>query len=603
MIIPHFYQNEAVQSIFDYFAVKTGNPVAVLPTGTGKSIVIALFCQIVLRHYANQRIIIATHVQELVEQNYEKLHRVWPMAPAGIFSAGLNRREANRALTFASIQSVAKKAALFGHIDLVMIDEAHLVSPNDATMYVKFIEDLKKVNPFVKVIGLTATPWRLGQGSIVENGSLFTDICYDISGVNAFNRLVEMGFLLPLITKRTTLELDTSGVHTRGGEFIEGELQRAVNKQEITYAALQEAMEAGHDRRSWLIFCAGIEHAEDTASMLTSLGIDCKAVHSKLPKTERKKILDDFKSGRLRAVTNNNVLTTGFDHPGLDFIIVLRPTQSTVLWVQMLGRGTRCDYAPGFDITQMEERLEAIANSHKQNCLVYDFAHNARRLGAINDPVPPRKKGDKAGEAPIKVCEECNIWNHASARFCGGKPVTDPAYNKELGCGAEFTFQVKIKQNAYDGAVMKNDLPVIEDFPVEHITYSIHHKADKPPMVKVSYYCKLKCYTEYVCPEHEGYAYTMARKWWALRTDSPMPASAHEMLLQAQALPPATHIRVHTNQKYPRILNHCFDGSSFGSKEASNQVPVVQVTAPNPRISPALAQARSTAYEEDDIPF
>lgn len=605
-IIPHFYQEEATQAVFDYFGSNYGNPVIVMPTGTGKSIVIATLLYRILQHYSKQKIIIATHVQELVEQNHDKLLRVWPHAPAGIYAAGLNRKEAGKSITFASIQSVKKKAIEFGHVDLLFIDEAHLVSPADTTMYMLFIEGLLKINPALKVVGLTATPWRLGQGSIVGNGSIFTDICYDISGVEAFNKLIEMGFLLPLVPKRVALELDVSGVHMRGGEFIEAELQRAVNKQEITYAALKETMEIGHDKRSWLIFCSGVDHANDTAEMLTQLGIPCEAVHSKRNKKDRKRILDDFKAGRLRAVTNNNVLTTGFDHQGLDLIVILRPTQSPVLWVQMLGRGTRADYGPDADLTTTEGRLSAIAGSHKQCCLVLDFARNAKRLGPINDPVVPRKKGEKGGDAPYKECDVCGVGNHASAKYCGGQP-----YKTDCGCGAEFSFTVKITAGAGTDALIKNDLPVVETFTVDHVTYSLHEKAGSPTMMKVAYYCGFKSYNEFVCAEHEGFALRKAKEWWRNRTTAPFPESSAEMVQAASHLPPATHLRIHTNKKYPDILAHCFDGLAFGALETPCVPPAVQIVASaNPW---AKKKAATTTWsdnengpverDDDDIPF
>jgi len=161
MIEARSYQVEAVASIWEYFLKNKGNPVVAMPTGTGKSIVIAMFLKSVYDSYPGQRIMILTHVKELIVQNYEKLKSLWPFAPAGVYSAGLNKRDMFSPITFGGIGSVAKKAPLFGRVDLVLIDEAHLVSPNQATMYQKFIDDLKKKNPSLKVIGLTAPPWTV----------------------------------------------------------------------------------------------------------------------------------------------------------------------------------------------------------------------------------------------------------------------------------------------------------------------------------------------------------------------------------------------------------------------------------------------------------
>ena len=331
MIQPRSYQSECVSAIWKYFTENKGNPIAALPTGTGKSVIIALFIYSIYQQFFNQRVLILTHVKELIEQNHEKLVTLWPQAPAGIYSAGLNKREINSRILFAGISSIAKHWVELGKIDLIIIDECHLVSPNDETTYRAFIENLKTVNPFIKVIGFTATPYRLGHGSITENGGIFTDTCFDITGLNAFNRLIAEGYLAPLIPKRTALDISLDGVHIRGGDFIQGELQRAMDKDGITESALKEAMEQGADRKAWLIFASGVEHACNICDMLNSMGIPTGVVHGKLTSKQRADTIADFKSGKLRAVVNNNVLTTGFDHPAIDMIIMLRPTCSTVL--------------------------------------------------------------------------------------------------------------------------------------------------------------------------------------------------------------------------------------------------------------------------------
>lgn len=550
---------------------------------TGKSIVIARFLQSVFHYYPNQKIMVLTHVKELIEQNYAKLMALWPNAPAGIHSAGLKKRDVLNQIIFGGIASVAKKWAEFGFVNLILIDEAHLVSPNEETMYRSLIEGLKSVNPNLKIIGFTATPWRLGQGRITEDG-IFTDICFDITGLTAFNRLIAEGFLAPLIPKKTKMILDVDGVHMRGGEFIQGELQNAVDKEEITSVALREAMECGYDRRHWLIFCSGVEHAIHTADMLTMMGIPCGAVHSKMKDAERDQVIADFKSGKLRAVANNNVLTTGFDMPGIDLIIMLRPTASPVLWVQMLGRGTR-----PFECAEYK----------KENCLVLDFAGNTKRLGPINDPVIPRKKGTKGGEAPVKLCEACGTYNHASVRYCGGSPHPSPE-----GCGHEFPIMTKLKQEASTAELIKGDAPIVEIFKIDHITYSRHQKVGKPDAIKVSYYCGFQHFEDYVCLEHEGFASRKARMWWRERSEYPVPETTNAALGTTNLLRTPTHLRVWINKKYPEIMKYCFDGTAFGTVEPSDSDPgpaVQHYTKPKDvELSiPTIPQP----IESDDIPF
>ena len=554
------YQKEAVQSIYTYFGSNTGNPVVAMPTGTGKAVVIAGFLEGLYRQYPRQRVMMLTHVKELIVQNYEKLMELWPQAPAGVYSAGLERKEFYRPITFGGVASVWRRPELFGHQDLVLIDECHLVSPNEEAMYGAFLSGLKAVNPCLKVIGFTATPWRLGQGHITSDG-LFTDVCFDITGVDAFNRLIAEGYLSPLIPRATRQQLDVDGVHLRGGEFVPKELQSAIDREEITYGALGEMLELAADRAHWLIFASGIEHSNHIVQMLDTMGVSAVSVHSKMPGKQRDEAIAGFKSGKYRVAVNNNVLTTGFDFPAIDCIGVLRPTASTVLWVQMLGRGTRP--SPG-----------------KQNCLVLDFAANTRRLGPINDPVIPRKKGAGGGEAPVRICDACGVYNHASARHC-------------FNCGAEFTFQVKFNQFAATDTLIKGDAPLTEVLQVDHVTYSKHTKIMKPPSVRVTYYCGLRSFSEFVLFEHEGYGQRKAREWWRERSVAEVPTDVTSALLELPQLRVPTHIRVWTNKKpYPSILAWCFDGTAFGMQPPGTSQPSVQVDT-----------RASAGLTDDDIPF
>jgi len=580
-IIPRSYQIECVGSLYRYFEQKKGNPVCALPTGTGKSIVIAMFLESTLKQWHRQKILVLTHVKELIQQNYGKLLQVWPSAPAGVNSAGLGQRDTTQGIIFAGIGSVAKHAVSFGRVDLIIIDEAHLVSPKDATMYRTFIQGLLAINPKLKVIGFTATPWRLGHGHIAEGeDALFTDVCFDITGLEAFNRLIAEGFVSPLIPRQTNLLLDVDNVHMRGGDFIPGELQSAIDRDDITARALREAFELGAGRKHWLIFAAGIEHANNIADMMTEMGETCHAIHSKMSDKERDRKIADFKAGRVRAVVNNNVLTTGFDFPAIDLIVMLRPTASTVLWVQMLGRGTRPSPETG-----------------KENCLVLDFSGNTRRLGPINDPVLPKRKGKKAGDAPVKLCEACNTLNHASVRFC-------------IFCGFEFQFDTKLKQEASTQDLIKGEMPVVEIFTVDHVTFRQYDKQDRPPSIKVTYYCGLHSFSEYVCLEHEGYAARKARAWWRERAalagipgaGSSVPETTAQGLFLVEHLPVATHLRIWINKKYPEILSQCFDGSAFNTIEISDSRAPPSVEVQSAEVRTLTSTAPNNDYD-DDIPF
>ena len=219
IIKPRYYQQEAHDSLIDYFTHNTGNPILALPTGTGKSIIIAMFVKTVLS-YPNNKIFMLTHRKTLIQQNFQKLLQYFPLAPAGIYSAGLRRKDLHHQITYAGIASMYKKADQFGPYNLAMIDECHLVSPKASTMYNRFYNDMRKLNPNFKVIGLTATPYRLSLGNLTEGG-MFTDIAYDLTSLEAFNKLVDEGYIAPLVSKCTEAELDVSGVKTRNHEFIQ----------------------------------------------------------------------------------------------------------------------------------------------------------------------------------------------------------------------------------------------------------------------------------------------------------------------------------------------------------------------------------------------
>lgn len=541
-----WYQDEAEYAIIEYFLKgNKGNPVAALPTGTGKSLIIARFIRKVLGWYPNQRIMMLTHVKELIEQNAGKLVDVWPTAPFGIYSAGLNSRDLIMPVIFGGVQSVAnaieKSVAVadgvplmhkhFGWRDLLIIDECHLLSPNEDSKYQFVISELKKINPDLKVIGFTATPYRLKMG-LITDGGIFTDICYDITDVKSFDRLIAEGYLAPLIARPTNVVIDLNGVAISGGDFNGKQLQQAVDTDEITYGAVREMVQLGQDRRAWLVFASGVENSEHIASVLQSFGVDAECVHSKLPAKVNDERIAAYKAGELRALVNNNKLTTGFDHPPTDLIGMLRPTLSPGLWVQMLGRGTRPSPATG-----------------KTNCLVLDFAANTPRLGPINDPVIPRKPGKaKGGEAPVRICSVCGVYNHASVRFC-------------CSCGSEFTFETKIFATAGTHEVMRSSQAVVEYFDVNRVVYNLHEKRNRegvlmsPPSVKISYICGLRMFHEWVCLEHNGLPGKRARDWWRQRHSEEPPITTHEALRRVAELRVPARIRVLVNQKYPEVLS------------------------------------------------
>lgn len=522
---PRDYQAAARDAVFNHLSVHGTNPIVAMPTGTGKSVVIGDIIRCAHGAFPQTRSLMLTHVQELVEQNHAKLKAMWPTAPSGVYSAGLGRKELGFPITYGSVQSVAPIAHLLGHIDFVIVDEAHMVSPKEETTYVKVIETLMLTNPYVKEIGFTATPYRLGLG-LLTNGPMFDQICFDLTSRDQFNRLLAEGYIARLIPKATSTTLSLEGVKIRGGEFAPGDLQTAVDKSTITEAAVKEMILAGEDRKHWLVFAAGLKHAANIVDMFEHYGISATMVDGKMSTSERESRLGAFKSGEIRAMVNNAVLTTGFDFPEIDMIGMLRPTMSPSLWVQMLGRGTRP--SPG-----------------KENCLVLDFARNTVRLGPINDPVLPRAKDETKGlgVAPIKLCEACGTFCHTSVRNCPE-------------CGWEFPEKLdKWTMTASDAELIASSLPQVEPFAVNRVSYQAHHKIGKPVSMRVSYHCGIRTFSEYICLEHVGFAKKKALDWWRLRSQEIPPATVEEALEVSQMLQIPKSIMVWVNREHPQIMS------------------------------------------------
>lgn len=529
------YQREAIDiGVYGYFQENDGNPLLVLPTGAGKSHIIAALCHEALTAWPDQRIIMLTHVKELIEQNFLKLMGHWPEAPAGIYSAGLNQRDTQSRILYASIQSVYKRAAEIGHCDLAIIDEAHLIPHSGDGMYRQFLEDMAAINPKLKVLGLTATPFRMATGDLTHGDSaIFTDISYDLPML----RLIAAGHLVPVVAKQTDAVIDISGVRTRAGEFVAKDLEAAADQDNLTYAAVTEILHYGASRESWLIFCSGVDHAHHVRDHLIERGVISATITADTPAKERDRFIRDYKAGRIRALTNCDVLTTGFDAPATDLIAFLRPTNSPGLYVQMAGRGMRP--VPG-----------------KKNCMILDFAGNVARHGPVDEVqpwVPGKKKG---GEAPTKVCPDCKTIVHAAKLECPE-------------CGHLFPARKpKHDPTASELAILSPDVQAIKEYPITDVRYSRHSKTGKPDSMRVTYMSGwLAAANEWICFEHGGYATQKAHAWWKRRSWSlDVPATTAEALSLAHTLDKPSSIVVNTRGKYPEVISHEFESDDTGSR-------------------------------------
>jgi DNA repair protein RadD len=524
------YQREAVQAVYEHLRSRDDNPCVVIPTGGGKTPVIATVCRDAVNFW-NGRVVILAHVKELLEQAADKLRHIAPDVPLGIYSAGLKRKDLGYAVTVAGIQSIWKKACDLGPVDLVIVDEAHMVPAEDDGMYRQFLADARAVNPGVRIIGLTATPYRMKSGSICGVQNILNHVCFEV-GVR---ELIVQGYLSPLRTKAGLQRVDTSDLHVRAGEFVASEVEDLMDKDALVEGACAEIVEQTRDRKATLIFSSGVRHGQHIVETLRARhGVECGFVTGETPDGVRAALLSRFRAGDLKYLCNVNVLTTGFDAPHIDCVALLRPTMSPGLYYQMVGRGFRLH--PG-----------------KADCLVLDFGGNVLRHGPV-DAIRVEQPGKADGEAPAKECPKCHALIAAGYQTCPE-------------CGHAFPEPERRKHEATAASAgILSDQPTRTEERVSETSYHVHYKRDDPsapPTMRVEYRLGFNRWQrEWVCFEHPptGYARQKAEAWWRARSVEPVPSTVEEAveLARAGALAPTLSITVErkAGERYDRVIGH-----------------------------------------------
>jgi DNA repair protein RadD len=506
----------------------------ILPTGAGKSLVIALLIEQARKF--DGRVIVLQHRKELIEQNAAELRELMPGVDVGIYSAGLKSRQTSHDVLMAGIQSIYKRAADIGERHLILIDEAHLVSQDDESMYGQFLSECKTLNPKCRVVGLTATPFRTGEGPLCGKSKLFQFPVYE-----AFTGdLIEQGFLCPITNRPADAEVDTESIKTRGGEFIESDMQAVFMIVDNVLMACKEAITKCHDRKSILVFTSGVKHAEDVVRILEEkTGERVGLVTGETLAIERAGILADFKTQSLRWLVNCDVLTTGFNAKCVDAIAIMRATMSPGLFCQMVGRGLRL-------------------HPSKVNTLILDFGENIKRHGSIDDKNFGRASEEKRGQAA-----------RAAALNGRGKPcpacrLDVPANARECECG--FIFPVN-HQGTSDGSSQLTGQTPPEVWEVISASWCKHtkrHDPDAPPTLRIDYECQpvdsesglmTNKVSEWVCIEHEGFARVKACLWWQARSIAEVPDNVDEALrlLNRGAARMAAKLTTVKDGKYTRI--------------------------------------------------
>jgi DNA repair protein RadD len=627
---PRWYQSEAVDAVWQHMRASTGSPLVVLPTGAGKSLVIAMLAQ-QARKWDGRTLVLA-HRKELLRQNAAKIQALLPDEKIGIYSAGLSQRDTEADIICGGIQSVYNKAGEFGRRELVIIDESHLIPPDGDGMYQQYLRELQFICPNIRPIGLTATPYRCSSGPLAGKGRMFERICYEVQT----GQLINEGFLCPLTNKPAQHQTDTTAIKVRGGEFVTSSMAAVFGHTDEILIACQEIIDKTKDRKSILVFCSGVEHAEQVARVLEECtNQECGTVTGETGPLEREATLRRFSSGELRWLTNCDVLTTGFDNPRIDCVAVLRATMSPGLFAQIVGRGLRL-------------------HPTKSNCLVLDFGGNIERHGPLDDPnygrADFRSTGGSAEErnGRGKLCPNCETDVPAAARECQecGFLFPDPrpshgteADDENALLNAEpqvYTVQAvraveHEKKNNPDApttlrviyTVVPADAEAAEPMTEEEAEAYFEWNKPTPaqcgcghlatiPTVKHEdgkYQASLVCghcgqwvkrlqhpnnipgeagnleekeVSEWVCFNHEGYARQKAEAWWQERSTAAIPLSVDDALICWESIIQPRRITVTKEGRWDRIIGYEFDEE------------------PPEEWAPCLA---GVDMEDDEIPF
>lgn len=523
MKILRYYQREAVDAVWDHIRNAEGNPVVVLPTASGKSLFFAQLARDVVAW--GGRAVFLSHVRELVQQVADHILEEDPLLPVGIYSAGLNSKEINQ-ITVAGIQSACRNPEAFGKLNVIFVDEAHRIPPDGLGQYRTFIEAARSLNPALKVVGATATPFRTSTGPVATPDGILNHVCYEAH----IKPLIAQGYLSKIISKATrSCKIDTSAFHVRAGEYVQEEVDAVMMDDDRVAFACIEILEKTIDtRKSVLIFASSVAHGQKIAEMLRGLDAPngVAEVYGETESDERTDILHGFKAGRISYLVNCSVLTEGFDAPNVDCVVLLRPTASPGLYYQMTGRGFRI--AP-----------------EKKDCLILDFGQNILRHGPVDQiDSTGRGGGSGKGEAPAKECPECQSVIAAGYGVCPDCGFTFPP----RGTGHD---KVSGEESILSEPVTMN---------VSRVEYNLHYNASKnSTTLKVTYWNadeNLHSVDEWVCLQHQGFPRQKAETWWEQRTLDGCPSTVSEALQMTDKLKIPESITYEYEGKYKRITKY-----------------------------------------------
>ena len=452
------YQKKALDKATCWFDKEITNPLIVLPTGGGKTVVFATLIKQLYQEDCSRRFLILAHRQELIQQAKDKLLAVWPEAPVGILAASLKEFNQTASIIIASRDTISspKRLEKSHPVDYIIIDEAHHVGTEKNCRYKKIINHFEEIG-CPKVLGVTATPYRMGQGYVYGNSDehFFGGIAHKVTMLE----LVQEGYLSRLsafaVNKNAVIDASKARVKFKGGDYRESDLEQLALVDATIVAIINDWLEKAYlkGRTSTVFFCVSVLHAEKMNYFLKQHGINSACITAETPTELRNRYLDQFERGEINALCNVAVLTEGWDAPRTDCIAILRPTKSLSLYVQICGRGMR-------------------TYEGKYDCLLLDYGGNMERHGCIDKASPGRTKRKADGEEKdlTWICGECFRVNDKDDKYCSEcdapKPVIQPSIIEEIM--EKKDAEASETTEAAEGYVLSDEIPE-KDKPIERV--------------------------------------------------------------------------------------------------------------------------------------
>lgn len=490
------YQREAIDALNTHLSSRQDNPCVVLPTGAGKSLVMASAIDEWRKRYPPFRAIVLAHRKELVEQNSKEFIGCAPDAEVGIYSASLGFKDDDKAITFAAIDSCYDKAGYFPPFDAIIVDEAHRIPVKGEGKYRRFIADCKSFNPNLRVIGFTATPFRLGSGAICHKDFILNHICYEAN----VGTLIQQGFLSALRSKVSTEMPDLSNVKKQSGDYQQKSLGEVMRANGLVARTVRDALVHlnNEDRKSCVWFCVDVEHCNQVLNALQLQGENAIAVTGNTSVADRDIAVDGFRNWQFRHILNVNVFTEGFNVKQVDAIVLLRPTLSKGMYSQMIGRGLRL-------------------HPLKKDCIVLDYAHCIETHGPIDYL--------DEGEVRLEICRSCREAFPRAMRTCPRCGWEMPKEEREAREQKER--EKKMHDERIAQLAILGSQP--HEYPISAVVVSKHEKNGVASLC-ITYRCGIQTFREWLCLNHSGYPRQKAELWWKTRFTRPVPSSVDEAL-------------------------------------------------------------------------